>query len=327
MIAQQVAGKAARDALFLSIFKVEDLPAMIAASAIVSLVAVLWLSGLMVRHSPAKVVPAAFALSGALLIAEWAVSFASPRIAAVALYLHTALFGAVVISAFWSLINETFAPHSGRRAMTWIAGGGTAGGVLGGLIAWRAAHVIPLLAMLPLLAVINLICMWGSKKLQAGAATIAEPDDVLEVTSTLDAPGSPLFKVLWSAPYLRNLALVVALGAVTSGLLDYVFSAVAVQHYAKGPELLAFFAKFWLAVGVLSFVLQTLVGRFALEKLGLVVSVAVLPALVVLGGAVGIAVPGMLSMSLLRGAEATQRNSLFRAAYELLYTPDRKSVV
>ena len=41
MIAQQVAGKAARDAFFLSSFRVEDLPAMMAASAFVSLFAAL----------------------------------------------------------------------------------------------------------------------------------------------------------------------------------------------------------------------------------------------------------------------------------------------
>lgn len=329
MIAQQVAGKAVRDALFLSSFRVEDLPAMIVASAVVSLFAALWLSRLMVRHSPAKVVPVAFAVSGAGLIAEWGVSFTAPRITAVALYLHTALFGAVVISAFWSLINETYAPHWGRRAVSWIAGGGTMGGVLGGLVAWRAADQIPLFSMLPILAVINLVCMWGSRRLQGVPATVddvalvsaAPADDPPEMPDAPDAASQSLFHILWRAPYLRNLAVIVALGALTSGLLDYVFSAVAVEHYTKGPQLLAFFAKFWLVVGLLSFLLQTLLGRLALEKLGLAVTVAILPAVVVLGGALGIAVPGLFSMVLLRGGEATQRNSLFRAAYELLYTP------
>jgi hypothetical protein len=127
--------------------------------------------------------------------------------------------------------------------------------------------------------------------------------------------------VLLDAPYLRNLAWVVAFGAVTSGLLDYVFSAEASHRYAKGPALLAFFSLFWLTVGVLSFVLQTLFGRLALEKLGLAVTIALLPGVVVLGGAFGLAVPGLTSTAILRGGEAAQRNSLFRAAYELLYTP------
>jgi len=76
------------------------------------------LSRLILRHSPARVVPALFALSSAALLAVWAVNFAAPRVAALALYLHTALFGPAVISAFWSLINEKFDPHSGKRAVS-----------------------------------------------------------------------------------------------------------------------------------------------------------------------------------------------------------------
>ena len=324
MIAQQVAGKAVRDALFLSSFRVQDLTYMIAASAVLTLAAAVWMPTLMMRYTPAKVVPMAFVVSGVALVGEWGIGFVFPRITAVLLYVHTALFGAVVISAFWSLINESFAPHSGRRAVAWVAGGGTAGGVLGGLVAWRAADRISLFSMLLVLAATNLVSVWGTRRL--GAAPPEPRDSIenpaIEKEEPLEAPLRTVAGILLRTSYLRNLGFVVALGAVTSGLLDYVFSAVAVEHFSRDqPALLTFFAKFWLVVGILSFVLQSLFGRIALEKLGLVVSVAVLPAIVVLGGFFGIAVPGLGSMVVLRGGEAAQRNSVFRAAYELLYTP------
>ena len=44
MIAQQVAGKATRDAFYLSNFSVTTLPPVMGASAVVSRVAALWLS-------------------------------------------------------------------------------------------------------------------------------------------------------------------------------------------------------------------------------------------------------------------------------------------
>ena len=316
MIAQQVAGKATRDALFLTSFDVTTLPLMMAASAVLSIFAVLWLSKMILRHSPERVVPASFAVSGMALLAAWALSFPAPRLAAVAVYLHTALFGASVISAFWSFINERFDPHTGKRAVRWIAGAGTLGGVLGGVLAWRAASVIAVPTMLPLLAAMNVVCLWGSLR-SRGSQTLpsAGPPEWVSIAEL-----SPL-RILREAPYLQNLALVVALGAVTSGLLDYVFSAEAVRAFAGGPDLLSFFALFWLAVGVLSFALQMLLGRIALEKLGLAFTIALLPGVVVLGGVFGLAVPGLWSTALLRGGEAAQRNSLFRAAYELLYTP------
>jgi ATP:ADP antiporter, AAA family len=318
LIAQQVAGKAARDALFLSSFDVRVLPAMMAASAILSLVAVLWLSQMLVKHSPTRVVPIGFELSAVALMAEWALSFMAPRLAAVAVYLHTSVFGAAMISAFWSLITETFDPHTGKRAVTWITGGGTLGGVLGGLVAWRASALVAVPTMLPLLAALNVLCLWGTLRLLSTAAAPVAEGNAADVSLT---PSLAPLRVLRDAPYLRNLAWVVALGAATSGILDYVFSAEAVKVYAHGPALLSFFARFWLVVGVLSFALQTLLGRFALEKLGLAVTIGLLPGVVMLGGAVGLAVPGLWSTAILRGAEATHRNSLFRSAYELLYTP------
>ena len=80
MIAQQVAGKATRDTLFLTSFHVKALPSMMAVSALLSIVAVLWLSKLILRHAPEKVVPASFAVSGMALLGAWALSFPAPRL-------------------------------------------------------------------------------------------------------------------------------------------------------------------------------------------------------------------------------------------------------
>lgn len=314
MIAQQVAGKAARDALFLSHFSIAALPATMAGAAVLSVIAALWMSRLITRRSPAAVVPIVFALSSVAFIVEWGVSLSSPRLATIVLYLHTTLFGAATLSAFWSLINEKFDPHSGKRAATWIAGGGTVGGVLGSLIAWRLSFFISVSTMFPLLAAANVFCALGSYRLRS--ALVRVPD----VAGGATAPLSSL-AVLRESPYLRNLSLIVTLGAITAGLLDYVLSAEAVKAYARGPALLSFFALFGLVVGVVSFALQILLGRIALEKLGLVITLALLPGFVVLGGAFGLAFPGLWSTVILRTGEAGQRNSLFRAAYEMLYTP------
>lgn len=318
MIAQQVAGKATRDALFLSSFGVRALPGMMAGSAVVSLLGVLWFSRLLMRYTPGRVVPAGFAVGGAILLAIWVLSFGAPRLAAIGLYLYSALFGTAIISAFWSNINETFDPHTSRRSVSAITGGGTLGGLLGSLAAWRASAVIDVPTMLPFLAGLNLVSLWGSLRLRNRAPKLTAKIETADPAAT-PVPGA--LRLLRDAPYLRNLALIVALGAVTSGIIDYVFNAEAAKAFANGPALLSFFSLFWLVVGILSFGLQIIFGRVVLERLGLAVTVALLPGVVILGGAVGLAVPGLWSTSILRGCEATQRNSLFRAAYEMLYTP------
>jgi hypothetical protein len=318
MIAQQVAGKATRDAFYLSHFGVTTLPPVMGVSAVVSLFAAVWLSRLLMRHEPFRVVPLMFGAGSAFLLATWGLSFLAPGVAAIALYLYTAIFGAGMISAFWSLINETFDPHTSRRAVTAITGGGTLGGLVGGLAAWRLSSVIAVATMIPILAAASAVCMWGTLRMRGHDGARLRPPVAVE---TPEREAAFPLRVLRGAPYLRNLAAIVALGAVTQGLLDYVFSAEASRTFAKGPALLQFFAMFWVVVGVLSFVLQLTLGRLALEKLGLAVNMALLPAIVLLGSAVGLTLPGLASTSLLRGAEATERNSLFRAAYEMLYTP------
>jgi hypothetical protein len=78
IIAQQVAGKAVRDALFLSTFHVRSLPLVMAAAASLSLVAVLRVSGLMSRYAPRRVLLVLFGLSGSALAFEWLLIPVSP---------------------------------------------------------------------------------------------------------------------------------------------------------------------------------------------------------------------------------------------------------
>src|SRR5688572_9292621 len=137
LIAHQVAGKAVRDAHFLSSFPAASLPVVMAGAAVLSLGALLWLSRAMARRSPATLMPALFAASATGLLVEWAIGTVSPPVAAVVVYLHTTAFGPVLLSLFWSVINERFDPMSAKRSVAAIAAGGTVGGVLGALAAWR----------------------------------------------------------------------------------------------------------------------------------------------------------------------------------------------
>ena len=320
LIAQQVAGKAVRDALFLSSFHAHSLPFAMAGAATLSLIVVLWLTRLMSRHSPARVLPILFALSACGFALEWSLGAVVPRVSAVLLYLHTALFGPALLTTFWSLINESFDPHTAKRAVARIAGGGTLGGVLAALAAWRASKLFAPQTFLLFLAALSALGVVGTLLVRARRGTLERPSVASSSTSADEKAVSPLTE-LRKAPYLRNLGLLVAVGAATSSLLDYIFSVQATAVVARGAPLLHFFALFWLGVSVASFVLQITLGRIALERLGLAVSIAFLPGVILLGGALGLAVPGLGSAALLRGGEAVQRNTLFRSAYELLYTP------
>src|SRR5262249_49831871 len=108
LMAQQVAGKAARDGLFLLYHGPQALPPMVAGAAGFWVVLSLLTGRVMHRLAPRVVVPWALGLSGALLVAEGWLLGVNPGIASVVIYLHMAGVGLVLLSSFWSMLNEEF---------------------------------------------------------------------------------------------------------------------------------------------------------------------------------------------------------------------------
>ena len=320
MIAHQVGGKATRDALFLSNFDVTALPYMLIGSALFSLALVVLFSRLLTRLGPASLVPLAFGASGLFLFGEWALVLAHPHLGSIVVYLHMAGLGSVLISGFWSVVNERFDPRAAKRQIGRIAGGATFGGLLGGLLAERVADSFSVATMLPILGLLHLFCAWRVRGVEIRSGSGVAASDKAGGRDEL-GPEPSAWKMLREAPYLRNLALLVLLAAISNVSLDYVFKARAAQAYGGGENLLRFFGIFYAAVGLGTFFFQTVLSRRALEGFGLARTVGSLP-LVVLAGGVGAAVaPGLGSITFANGLGSVVADSLFRSGYEILYTP------
>jgi AAA family ATP:ADP antiporter len=314
MIAQLVFGKAARDAQFLSTFSVSLLPAAMICTALLSMSGVIVLSRLMTRHSPARVVPWLFVWSALAFVVECLLTTVSLRVATALFYVHVGVFGATVISSFWSLVNERFDPYTAKLVVGRIASGGTIGGIVGSVIAWRLSAYLSFAMLLLLLSAMNGLCFWGTLSLRAKTSP-------REPSQHPDQPAPALgLSHLSRTPYLRHLATFIALAGVASSILDYVLAARATE-FASGRSLLTFFAIFHMGVALVGFLVQVLVSRISLEKLGVSGTITTLPATVVATGAAALALPGLVTAVLLRASEAVLQNSLFRSGYELLYTP------
>ncbi|MBW1879751.1 MAG: hypothetical protein JRJ84_15420 [Deltaproteobacteria bacterium] len=312
MIAWLVGGKAVRDTLFLENFPVTSLPAMVIAASLVSIASVPLVTRAMTRLSPGRFMPLAFGTSAVLLFAFWGLYAVAPKAAAVGIYLQIAALGAVIMSGFWSVVNERFDPRAGKKHFTRIVGAANIGGVVGGLLAERVAAMLTIESLLPVLGVLHLLCAWMISRVVRREARRAT---VEEATGEGNA-----VQVLLRRPYLRHLALLVVLLAVASGVVDYMFKAEVVAQY-EGEQLMRFFAWFYMGISILTVVLQRVLARPALASLGLGRTVAVLPAVVAIGGIGALFAPGLWSAVALRSADGGLRNSVFASAYELLYVP------
>jgi len=312
MIAFQTAGKATRDALFLSVYDVSVLPRTVIVAAVVSVLAALLAARWMTVLSPGRLVPLAFGTSAGLLLVEWLLVGPARSVVAIVLYLHFAALGAVLISGFWSVVNERFDPRTAKRYVGRIAAGAAAGGVVGGLLAYLISTFGVIAPMLPALAVLHAVC--------AILVLLVRERDSPPARSEAEPRMFSGVGVIAQTPYLRMLVTMVLLVGVGEVLIDYVLKARAAAAFDRG-ELLRFFALFYAGIGLLTVLVQAVTSKVALQRLGLTRTVAILPTGVALGGMGAIAFPGLVSAAVARGIESILHNGLYRAGYELLFTP------
>lgn len=317
LVAQQVMGKATRDAFFLSHHPATALPAVMIAASLAAVVAALTAGRLLAAWAPRQAVPALVGVNAALLLGQFLLAQSAPRLASGLVYLQVAASGGTLLSAYWSVVNERFDPWTAKQVMSRVGIGASVGGVAGGLLAFVLAGSIPVVGMLLLTAALNVVALVCLVRFAGdGPASRSEPG----------TGGHSPFATLRSVPYLRLLALLVALGSGAEVLIDYVFKSRASATLASGPELMAFFAAVQTGMGVLALLGQTLLASPALQGLGLAGTVALRPLAVALAATVGILDLRLWAAVLSRGSHDVLSNSLFRSGYELLYTalPERE---
>src|SRR5688572_27466956 len=106
IMAFQVAGKAARDALFLSSYRPSQLPPMIMVGALSAIMLGLINARLLSIVAPRQLVPWLLIASGGLHVVEWLTYSQAPGPTAIAIYIHVVALGAIITSGFWSVVNE-----------------------------------------------------------------------------------------------------------------------------------------------------------------------------------------------------------------------------
>jgi AAA family ATP:ADP antiporter len=321
MMAHQVAGKAARDAIFLSEFQVAALPRIVATAALAAVVISFWRGRTLVRFGPFRATAVSFAASGVLQAAEWMLLRYEPRIAACAIYLHVVAFGAVLLSGYWSVMNEYFDTRSAKDIFGRIGGMGTLGGLCGGVVAERVATWWAPSAVVLLLAVLHLMCavlLWG----MLPSTSAVRRAETLKETTLLDA--------VHRYPFLLTLAGVILSCSAGTAVLDFAFKAQAAKVMGQGAPLLRFFGLYYTATSLFTFLVQTFAVGPIVKHAGLAASVRVLPGTIALGSLASALVPGFKLLSGVRGAEILTRGSVFRSAYELFFialAPSEKRAV
>ncbi|HEY6078517.1 MAG TPA: hypothetical protein VIW29_06930, partial [Polyangiaceae bacterium] len=307
-IGHQVAGKSIREGLFLSSFPVTDLPKTMLATALVAIPIALLVTRLMTRLGPTRVTPVLFVVSALLSCLEWLLLPRFQHGIALVVYFHISIGGALLMSAFWSIVNERFDPHTLKRLVGRISASATLGGLLGGIMMERVAHLVNARSTLPLMALMSLItavCTLGMAAPSTG-----------HTAALLENAGRVKF-----TGYLWTLALLVAASAASSAFADFGLKQIASSHFASAEQLVRFFAVFYTVASLVSFLLQAFLAKLLFQTIGVGGTLTVSPLVGLVLGVVACLAPSLWIVGALRGADLALGPSLFRSAFEPLFTP------
>lgn len=311
MVGQLVASRAVRDTVFLTEYDAVYLPRVMLGASVLSLLAAVAVGLFMPRRGPRVTAAGLAILSGSSFVVEAALLEIAPRIIAVVLYLHVSVLGALVISAFSSVINERFDPLFAKTVVAHAGTGGALGGVLGGVLALVLANELTLPTVLYGLGAIGIVTAFGMWRI--GKST--QPNRVREENS------SSGIRTIVGDRYLRSIATTIVLLGAAGVFVDYAMKAEADLRFPDEAGLLSFFTVFYTVTALITFLVQAGLAKPLLGRVGLGGTMAVLPLAIATFAGLGAIWTQWVTATLARGAQTVVSSSLFRSGYELLYTP------
>lgn len=236
-----------------------------------------------------------------------------------AFYVWVNCYGVVAPVQAWTFANAVFDARQARRLFALVGAGASIGNIAGGLLArslvGRLGTVNLLLVLAALIASTALIVNVGWRVRRRDAAA-AGPRRRLP-------PGQAL-RLVWTTPYLRRLAVLVALVAIVTQWTQFQFQ-YSVDRLASvagdADRMTRFFGDFNALMGGVALLLQVVATGPALRRFGIAVTILVLP--LSLGAGVGlVALTGALWAVLAASAfDQGLRFSIDKATFELLYLP------
>lgn len=306
----------ARDTLFLSSIPAERLPlvylGIAGASLVVHRVQQTLLGGRAARGGLALTT----GVAGAITLGFWYVAGRDEPWALYALYVWSGVLVTIILLHFWTMLGSRLTVRQAQRVYAVVGIGSVAGAIAGSATAR---------ALLEVASPRSLVLVAGGVLVVAAAL----PMLVLKAQAHRSRPRDPatgeegvraaIGEVLRHPYALRMVALTLATTATTT-LADWVFKSMAAAQFTDPVELGEFFASVYLAVNIVSLVVQVLLVQLAVRRLGVTGAIAVLPALMGFAG-LGVALGAGGAALLLKLADGSLRHSLHRTALEMLYVP------
>src|SRR6266850_2222135 len=235
-------------------------------------------------------------------------------------FIWTSVFNLFVVSVFWALMVDVFDSEQGKRLFGFIAAGATLGGIAGSSITASLAKDVPATYLL-LGSVVLLEAAVFSVRRLARLSDALRQRPAAQSGETLIG-GNILSGVThaFKSPYLVNVSVYILLFAITSTFLYFQQAEIARQSFAERGARTAFFARVDLWVNILTLGAQLFLTGRVLRAVGVGLTLAMLPALSILGFGTLAMTPTIVVVVVYQVLRRAGNFAFARPTRELLFT-------
>ena len=279
----------------------------------------------LVRKFPARVfIPITYNFFALNLVVFWALLRSLPDTHDIwigrAFFIWISVYNMFIVSIFWAFMVDIFETEQSKRLFGAIGVGGTLGAILGGVITATFVGVVGqtnLLLVSALLLEVAVVFVVVLARWYATNRPLAVDQPV----------GGGIFAGIThvaSSPYLLMICLYMLLFTVTSTFLYFHQAEIASSHFPTREARTAFFAKVDITVNVLTLVTQAFVTAHLLRRLGVAMTLAILPIVSIIGFAgIGI-VPTLAMVVAIQVIRRAGNFAIARPTREILFTVVRR---
>jgi len=307
--------------LFVSRFGAEGLPYAYILVAFLAVAVSTIYSRLMSRSSLRNMIIGTFVLN-VIVLAGFGLLLNQAELPSWELYLiyiWVSIFGVFSASQFWILANVLFNVREAKRLFGFIGAGAIIGGILGGyatkLLAPRIGSENLLFVGAGLLFLCIPITLFIWKRYIKDLTQ--QSTERKQLTRYVANP----LKLIRGSRHLTYLAIIIGVSVIVAKLVDFQYSDIASRKITEQDELTAFFGLWFSNFSILSLLLQLFLTRRLLSQLGIGGALMFLPGGIFLGALALLFFPELWAAVLIKGADAGLKQSVNKAAIELLGLP------
>ncbi len=198
-------------------------------------------------------------------------------------FVWVAIFNLFVVAVFWGFLVDLFDNDQARRLFGFIAAGGTLGGIAGSVLtSTLVAHVGRAFLLLVSAALLE-TAVFSVRRLSRVSRGLCERQAGRARETVIGGGVASGFSHALKSPYLLGISAYMLLSAILATFLYFQQADIAQHSFTDRALRAAFFAEVDLAVNILTLVIQLLATARILRRLGVAITLTLLPALSVAG--------------------------------------------